>query len=170
MCQAVLGEDTECISSPPKSSLGQMAGDWSPDMHETHHCGFNTSHLPLSSKLYSAQCWHIAPSMSTQLGCFSICYSSKPNHCRQHCVFSTAKKAGNLTAAVSATIKNDIFGGQAACYTVDQQCSAWGNKYKLLLISSHLPFGGTLTCTVCCSLIPGMIELDTCGALFQSAV
>lgn len=55
--QAVLDKAAEYISiTPPKSSLGQMSGDWSSDLHETHQCGFNTSYLPLSFKLYSAQC------------------------------------------------------------------------------------------------------------------
>lgn len=128
--QAVLDKAAEYISlTPPKSSLGQTTGDWSSDLHETHQCGFNTSQLPLSFKLYSAQCWHIASPLSTQLGCFSICYSSKAIHCRQQCVLktlalSTAKTVGDLTALMSATIKKDIFRGQAEYYTIPKQCSA----------------------------------------------
>lgn len=157
-----------------KSSLGQMASDWSSDLHETHHCGFNTSHLPLSFKLYSARCWHIASPLSTQLGCFSICYSSKPSLCRQHCVlkteaFSTAKRELVIWLVWWVQQPRMVFSEDKQQITVAQQCLAWEYKYRLLFIFFLLPFGGqgTLRCTLSCSSIPAVIGLDTCDALFH---
>lgn len=157
-----------------------MAGDWSSELHETNHCGFYTSHLPLSFKLSSAQCWHTASPLSTQPGCFSICFSSKPIHCRWQCVlkniaFSTTKgllKICWFDSCDDGTIKNYIFWPQAAYTASPPTILSLIIKCQLLLIIFHSPIGGqgTLAWTICPSCIPGMIRTDTCDCLFQSAV